>query len=182
MKLHTHSDKTAVTPLFGLVLSAPRQGSCVTDPSRSPVPARVRRILVVDDEENTRHFISTALAGAGFDVNAASDGEQAWEALQHEIYDLLVTDNEMPRLAGIKLIERIRDAGMSLPIIMASGSFSMEGVRDYAQLQIAALIPKPFDIWEFLTIVRTALRVSAEDAAADLGTFQQLHAVPQPIR
>ena len=110
------------------------------------------------------------MSGDGFDVNAAADGEEAWEALQHEHYDLLVTDNEMPRLTGIKLIERIRDAGMSLPVIVASGFFSTEGVRDYPQLQIAAVIPKPFDIWEFLKIVRITLRVSGEDATTDRGT------------
>jgi DNA-binding response OmpR family regulator len=138
---------------------------------QSPVPVHAQRILVVDDEEDVRHLISSILAGDGFDVHAAADGEKAWEALQHEHYDLLITDNEMPRLTGIKLIERIRDAGMSLPVIVASGFFSTEGVRDYAQLQIAAVIPKPFKIGEFLTTVRIALRVSGEDAATDDGTY-----------
>jgi DNA-binding response OmpR family regulator len=138
---------------------------------QSPVPVHAQSILVVDDEEDIRHLISSVLASDGFDVNATADGEEAWEALQHEHYDLLVTDNEMPRLTGIKLIKRIRDAGMSLPVIVASGFLSTEGVRDYAQLQIAAVIPKPFNIGEFLTTVRTALRVSGEDATADHGTF-----------
>ena len=145
--------------------------SHAADCFQSPVPVHVQRILVADDEEDIRRLISGVLAGAGFDVNATADGEEAWEALQHEHYDLLITDNEMPRLTGIKLIERIRDAGMSLPIIVASGFFSMEGVRDYAQLQIAAVIPKPFNIGEFLTTVRIALRVSGEAAATDCGTY-----------
>ena len=75
----------------------------------------MRRILVADDDEGTRHLISAVLAGAGFDVNAAADGQQAWEALLHEHYDLLVTDNEMPRLTGIQLIERICEAGIACP-------------------------------------------------------------------
>ena len=154
-----------------LTSAPPRDGSWVTGPSQPPVPARGQKILVADDEEDIRHLISSILAGDGFAVNAASDGEQAWEALLHEHYDLLVTDNEMPRLTGIKLIERIRDAGMSLPIAMVTGSMSVEGMRNYAQLQIAAVIPKPFDICEFLTIVRIALRVSRKEAAADQGTY-----------
>ena len=154
-----------------LTSAPPRDGSWVTGPSPPPVPARVQRILVADDEEDIRHLISSVLAGDGFNVNTASDGEQAWKALLHEHYDLLVTDNEMPRLTGIKLIERIRKEGMSLPVILASGSLSVEEVRDYAELQIAAVIPKPFDVYEFLTIVRIALRVSGEDATADHGTY-----------
>jgi DNA-binding response OmpR family regulator len=163
MKLNPHIHKTTVTAL------SPR--SCVPAPSSPPIPVRAQRILVADDEEDIRHLISSVLAGAGFDVNTAFDGEEAWEALQHEHCDLLITDNEMPRLTGIKLIERIRDSGMSLPVIVASGFFSTEGVRDYAQLQIAAVIPKPFNIGEFLTTVRIALRVSGEDAATDHRTY-----------
>jgi DNA-binding NtrC family response regulator len=141
-----------------------------------------KRILVADDDEGIRHLISSALADDGFAVNAASDGEQAWEALHHEHYDLLVTDNEMPRLAGIKLIERIRKEGMSLPVIIASGTCSVERVRNDPQLQIAAVIPKPFDLLELLDTVRHALQESGETAAANHGAFHQLHANPQPIR
>ena len=105
---------------------------------------------MADDDEGIRQLISTVLAHAGFEVNAASDGQQAWEALLHEHYDLLVTDNEMPRLPGIKLIERIREEGMSLPVIIASGTFPVERVRNDPQLQIAAVLPKPFRIPELL--------------------------------
>src|ERR1039458_9853176 len=107
--------------------------SCVTDSPEPPVPIRSRRILVADDDEDIRYLLSTVLAGAGYDVNAASDGQQAWEALLHGHYDLLVTDNDMPRLTGIELIGRIRKEGMSLPVIIASGSFPVQRVRNDPQ-------------------------------------------------
>jgi hypothetical protein len=66
--------------------------------------------------------------------------------------------------------------------IIASGTFSAEKVRDYPQLQIAAVLPKPFGHWEFLDTVRHALQAPGEAAAADDGTFHQLHANPQLIR
>ena len=128
-----------------------------------PEPIRAQRILIADDDELIRHLMSIILSDAGFDANAAADGEQAWEALHQNHYDLLVTDNEMPRLAGIELIERIRKEGMSLPIIVISGSASAETARDNPQLQIAAVLPKPFDVQELLPIVRTALRAAGED-------------------
>src|ERR1035441_9583493 len=90
---------------------------CAKDSSEPLVPARPGRILVADDDEGVRGLIATALAGAGFNVNAASDGQEAWEALLHERYDLLVTDNEMPRLAGMELIARIPQAGNKQPVI-----------------------------------------------------------------
>jgi DNA-binding response OmpR family regulator len=142
----------------------PRDGSCIEHFPESPEPIRMQRILIADDDELIRHLMSITLSDAGFDANAAADGEQAWEALQRDHYDLLVTDNEMPRLAGIKLIERIRKEGMNLPIIVVSGSASAETAHDNPQLQIAAVLPKPFDIQELLPIVKTALRASGEDA------------------
>ena len=134
--------------------------SCVTDSPEPPVPARSRRILVADDDEDIRYLLSTVLAGAGYDVNAVSDGQQAWEALLHGHYDLLVTDNDMPRLTGIELIGRIRKAGMSLPVIIASGSFPMESVRDYPEIQMAAVLPKPFAAFQLLNAVRHVLQAS----------------------
>jgi DNA-binding NtrC family response regulator len=114
--------------------------SCGTGFSQTAAPARPRAILVADDDEGMRYFISTTLMSAGFRVNTVSDGQQAWEGLQHEHYDLLVTDNRMPRLAGIGLIQRMREVGMSLPVIMASGTFPAERVREVQQLRIAAVL------------------------------------------
>jgi DNA-binding NtrC family response regulator len=164
------------------LLDTPRPEEQVSPRSLARKTVVTKRILVADDDEGIRHIISFVLAGAGFEVNAASDGEQAWEALHHEHYDLLVTDVEMPRLGGIKLIERIRKEGMSLPVIIASGTFPVERVGNDPQLQIAAVIPKPFDILELLDTVRHALQASSGTAAADHGAFHQLHANPQPIR
>jgi len=154
-----------------LTPAPPREGSCGTDPSRPPVLIRVQRILIADDDEGIRHLITSVLAGEGFDVKAASNGEEAWEELHRKHYDLLVTDNEMPHLTGLELIKWLRKDGMKLPVILASGSLSEETTQDYPQLQIAAVISKPFNIWEFLTIVKIALRESGQEIAAEHRTF-----------
>ena len=120
--------------------------------------------------------LSTVLADAGFEVNAASDGQEAWEALLHERYDLLVTDNEMPRLAGI------HEAGMSLPVIISSSSFPMERVREYPDLQIAAALPKPFRVFELLNAVRHVFQAPCGNTTADQQTPHRRYVNPQPIR
>jgi CheY-like chemotaxis protein len=140
-----------------LTPASPHNGSFIRDASRPPAVSRTRRILVADDDALIRQLMSSALSENGFEVNAVSDGEQAWDALCHEHYDLLVTDNEMPRLTGLKLVERIRDAGMSLPVIVASGTFSVERARNDPQLQFAAVIPKPFGLLEMLDAVKNVL-------------------------
>jgi CheY-like chemotaxis protein len=126
--------------------------------------------------------LSTVLADAGFEVNAASDGQEAWEALLHKRYDLLVADNEMPRLAGIELIARIHEAGMSLPVIISSSSFPMERVREYPDLQIAAALPKPFRVFELLNAVRHVFQAPCGNTTADQQTPHRRYVNPQPIR
>jgi len=117
-----------------------------------------------------RSLISTVLDDAGYEVSAAADGQQAWESILRDHYDLLLTDNEMPRLAGVALIERIREAGMSLPIIIASGTFPAERVRNNPQLRVAAVLPKPFHIRSLVCTVRNVLQASSGNTGSGQGT------------
>jgi len=149
-----------------VIPASPRSDSGFKDSSMPSETIHVRRILIAEDDDLIRWIISNTLAEDGHTVTAAADGEEAWEALRHDAYDLLVTDNDMPRLTGLKLIERIRKAGMALPVIVASGTFSAESVRDYPQLQITAVIPKPFHKLEFLDSVRKVLSLQEDTAEA----------------
>lgn len=67
-----------------------------------------KRILVVDDSRSVRAAVSHILRAAGYSVDVAADGWEAWERLQLRSYDLLITDLEMPRLHGHELIARCR--------------------------------------------------------------------------
>ena len=171
---------TTIKPIK-TINKAKDMNSCVADSSEPPVPAR-RRILVADDDEGIRRLISAVLARAGFDVNTASDGQQAWEALLHEPYDLLVTDNEMPRLAGVELIARIRDAGMSLPVIVASGTFYRgESARRSSTPDRSGA---PQALWHLGSpeLRETCLPVSCEDAPRTTSrmAFRLSQEVPSP--
>ena len=147
--------------------------SATFDPRSATAPgqSRTERILVADDYEEARHVISKSLVRAGFKVDVVADGEEAWDALQRNQYHLLITDNDMPHLAGLELIQRVRDAGMNLPVIMTSGSFSEADVLEYAQLKIAAALTKPFAFWDFLSIVSHTLWKSSEVATAEPESF-----------
>ena len=166
-------------PLQTLTPLRSRDASCIPDSSEPHVPIRAGSILVADDDEGIRLIISTVLAHAGFEVNAVSDGQQAWEALLDGHYDLLVTDNEMPRLPGMKLIERIREEGMSLPVIIASGTFPVEKVLNDPQLQIAAVLPRPFGTGELLNTVRHVLQSSCGDTARHNAPAREWHSAFQ---
>jgi chemotaxis protein histidine kinase CheA/CheY-like chemotaxis protein len=80
------------------------------------------RILVADDSITTRMLEKNILQTAGYDVTVAVNGEEAWETLQHEPFDLVVTDVEMPITNGFELTERIKQSEkfQALPVIIVT--------------------------------------------------------------
>jgi two-component system, OmpR family, alkaline phosphatase synthesis response regulator PhoP len=116
-----------------------------------------QRILVVDDEAIVRVLIAGMLGQSGYDVDAAEDGADAWEALQVKHYDLLITDNNMPKLSGVELIQRLHDAHTAMPVIMATGSFPEEELAESRWIQPFATLLKPFAIADLLEKVRAFL-------------------------
>ena len=135
------------------------------NPAAEPVvPGRTKRVLVVDDDMMSRRFVALMLAHAGYAIDTAEDGEQGWDALRSTHYDLLVTDNDMPHLTGLQLVERLRAGGSTLPIIIASGSVDLREANNYPWLELAAILHKPFS---FSDLISAALR--AAPIAPDAG-------------
>ena len=110
------------------------------------------RVLCVDDDAETQRFCQLALVKLGYDVDTAANGAEAWAALSSREYDLLITDNEMPRLTGWELIRKMRVAGMTLPVILMSGEIGATPA-DLVQLQCGALLAKPFTMIQLLSAV-----------------------------
>src|ERR1700686_1182202 len=79
------------------------------------------RILVVEDDQTVRRFSATVLSDSGYQVDSAEDGAAAWDAIQTQHYDLVITDNKMPGLSGVELIERLHSMRVGVPVILASG-------------------------------------------------------------
>jgi DNA-binding response OmpR family regulator len=118
------------------------------------IPTVPKRVLVVDDDVTFLSFCSLTLTRAGYKIDTAADGEQAWEALCATEYDLLWTDNDMPRLTGVELVARLNRAGMTLPVIIASGSIVLPEGGDGEQPGLAAVLHKPFTPDELVSAVR----------------------------
>jgi DNA-binding response OmpR family regulator len=115
---------------------------------------------MVDDDRDIRRFSAQALIGSGYHADTAEDGAAAWEALQIKAFNLLITDNHMPKLTGVELVRKLRSARMALPVIMATGKLLTEALTQNSSLRLAALLPKPFSIDELLETVRTVLHAT----------------------
>ena len=120
---------------------------------------------MVDDNGDVRRFIAQALTGSGYHTDTTEDGAAAWEALQLKAFNLLITDNNMPKLTGVELVRKLRSARMTLPVIMVTAKLPTDALAQNPSLQLAALLPKPFSIGELLETVRTVLHEA--DGAAD---------------
>jgi DNA-binding response OmpR family regulator len=118
------------------------------------------RILVVDDDFYARELHAGVLIRFGYNVDTAGDGADAWKALEGDSYDLLITDNKMPRVTGLELIKKLRSEDMTLPVILASGTVPTEELKRHPWLRLDATLPKPFSIAELLDTVKKVLHAS----------------------
>ena len=124
------------------------------------------RILVAEDDIFFRRFNTKVLVGSGYEVDAAADGAAAWRALNADTFDLLITDNSMPKLTGMELLRKLRGARMALPVIMATGALPKEEFARRPWLRPAATLLKPYTGEQLLNTVKKILREAAGTADA----------------
>ena len=154
----------------------PRTGkSASTATKRQTSP--LHRILVVEDDGDTRRLNTEVLIELGCHVDAAEDGAVAWDTLQVQHYDLLVTDNEMPKVTGLELLKKLHAARKTLPVIMATGKLPKEEFTRHPMLQPDAILIKPYTIEEFLGTVKGVLR-GIEQTREQIATMPILHNQP----
>lgn len=119
------------------------------------------RALLVEDDPDVRADVATALGAAGFVVDSAGDGEEAWFKGDTEDYEVCVLDLGLPKLDGLSVLRRWRagDRGMPVLILSARGDWAekVEGIEAGADDYLA----KPFQLGELIARVRALVRRSA---------------------
>jgi len=104
-------------------------------------------ILVVDDNEMNRDFLSRRLAKKGFTVDVAEDGFKALEWIDKNPCDLMLLDIMMPGMSGIEVLEKIRETrdGTELPVIMATAKDTRDDIVGALKLGANDYVTKPID-------------------------------------
>lgn len=123
------------------------------------------RILVVEDDDAIRRLSAEVLGRSGYEVHTAEDGEAGWKALsalRHEPdgYDLVVTDNNMPKLSGVDMVKKMRSARIDLPVILVTAVLPESEIRQHPWMRFSATLLKPYSTEELLRTVREVLHAS----------------------
>ncbi len=130
---------------------------------------RRKRILVVDDSEEIRSLMAWLLAGEGYVVVEACDGEEALRRIQAEPFDVVVTDFQMPGLNGLEVMAHAREQDDRRPVIIVSG-LDTDLSRLAVELGAYAWLTKPLSGPLFLGIVDSAATAGQREASPVGGT------------
>jgi len=112
------------------------------------------KVLVVDDDEESRQLLSEVLEANGYGVGAVADGQQAREVLEQDAeYRIVIADLHMPKETGLELLRHLRERNSNHSIVLMS-SFISASERQLAQdLGAQALLEKPFRLSDLLEVV-----------------------------
>ena len=116
-------------------------------------------ILTVDDSPSMRKMVSFTLVGAGYQVVEAVDGMDAYEKAQTQPFDLVLTDQNMPRMDGLALIKSLRALPQyaSTPILMLTTESSDAMKSQGRAAGATGWLVKPFDPQKLIEVVRKVI-------------------------
>lgn len=178
---------TALMPFIESKWTEPQNSSSVKPATDSkaiearPTDARRKhRVLIVDDEPTVRKCVKLSLVSEGIECDEATNGDSALSLLNENVYDLVLTDIEMPVLSGMELLRVIRNRqGLgNLKVLVFSGRSSPNEMARMMSAGADDYLVKPLSIVQLRSRVNAALRLKeSQDAAVALN--QRLFAANQ---
>jgi DNA-binding NtrC family response regulator len=112
------------------------------------------KILVVDDNRELREILEEYLRGEGDNVEGANNGKEALEKYRDNYYDLIITDLNMPELAGMELIKIVQQENEITEFVIITGYASMDSAVEAIKIGAFDYIVKPFRIEELKVVVK----------------------------
>jgi DNA-binding response OmpR family regulator len=113
----------------------------------------MKRILVADDTKNIRTLIKTCLELDNYEVDVASDGQQAFDLLSKNKYDLAFLDIKMPIISGTEVLRKLRCMGNSTPVIIITAFATVKNAIDCTKMGAVAYLQKPFTADKIRTVL-----------------------------
>ena len=136
--------------------------------TQTPGPKEPVRILVIDDEETIRAFVSDVLKEKGYEVDQAMSGEEGVSLLGTKPYDLALVDLQLPGMDGMTVVRQAKAKRAESAYVIMTGHGSVESAIEALREGVADFLPKPFGPKELLRVVDRVLehrRVLRENLA-----------------
>jgi response regulator RpfG family c-di-GMP phosphodiesterase/serine/threonine protein kinase len=117
-------------------------------PDNVPSRTSVQRVLITDDEAAVRKLCRISLEAKGLACAEAADGAEALEALSRQVFDVVITDVDMPKMSGTELLKRIRERHTTehLKVVMISGGATGEEMASLLQAGADDYLTKPLSV------------------------------------
>lgn len=104
----------------------------------------MKRILVIDDTKNIRMLLTKCLEHEGYQVETASDGQEALDMFRKSRYDLAFLDIKMSKLSGTEVLKSIREMGIETPVIIITAYATVKNAVECTRLGAVTYLQKPF--------------------------------------
>ncbi|MCB9746353.1 MAG: sigma-54-dependent Fis family transcriptional regulator [Alphaproteobacteria bacterium] len=129
-----------------------------------------KRVLIVDDEPSIRKVLQALLQFEGFEVEAVGDGAAAIRSLQQSSFEVVITDQQMPHVGGLELLQWAREHLPAVPVILITAHGTVDAAKEAIKLGAYDYLTKPFDQDELKRIVNKAVAAQAiRDSRAEGG-------------
>ena len=116
------------------------------------------KILVVDDEDIVLESCQAIFELEGFEVMLVPSADKALEAMKNYNFALLLVDVKMPKHDGIYLMQKIKEKWPNVPIIVMSGYYTTQTIKEAYKMGADTFIAKPFEPDELVKIVRQVIK------------------------
>jgi len=126
------------------------------------------RILLVEDDADLAQFIRKGLKEEHYVVDVAADGEAGLALALDNSYDLMILDIMLPKLDGLTLCRRVRDKGISTPVLLLTARNNLETKVSGFDTGADQFMPKPFAFAELLARIRALFRRGSSQQIAHL--------------
>jgi DNA-binding response OmpR family regulator len=125
-------------------------------------------ILLIEDEPGILDFVKRGLEAEGFPVEAALDGLEGERRALHESFDLIVLDLMLPGRSGMEILDSLRRAGTTVPVLVLTARGEIEDRVAGLDAGAVDYLVKPFSLAELAARVRAQLRLAMQSPAASL--------------
>jgi DNA-binding NtrC family response regulator len=143
----------------------------------------VKKILIVDDDDDLRKNLSEVLRGAGYETQEAASGRDAVDMASDADFDVILLDLIMPKMSGSDVLVELKRVSPRTRVIMITAFASIENAVDAIKRGAADYLSKPFKIDDLLVRIMRLLEEARLDLASLSGDFDRiLGALSNPIR